>query len=1026
MSRDINQNVDPLFIFEMPDDEVLANTISVKGEKGEKGDPTKLSELENDTGYVTASTSSLTNYYTKTESDTALNAKLDKTTFNAYAIPSDFFTAADIVSGAGTNIALANTARSIFKNITITGNATQSGTPTPDSPIDIDIVTGEQAIAITGDDTQSYIVDLGDIELCAIGDTKDYIYKSGERWYIHKAIGKSDLKTDATNWIRIGTSTSGNYRFCVKVSQTDVPFISNSSATPTTAICNYFVVGSRGSTYSRTEKLALAEKADSSTYLTFNMYIDSLKTDTVDSFKTWLQNNEVIVYYESTTPSEIEITDIALIAQLNALESAHAYLGTTTIAVTGDLAAPLTVAAFKNGWSGTVSGIDNELGTKADKIDLAQRPYYFDSVAKMKSAALAVGKYAITCGYYSYGDGGGAEYRIVDDNNLVDDGATVHALGNGLKAVLIIKDNTIYVKQFGAKGDGTTDDSAAIQKALAWNGNDVSRVVFERGATFIAKDKIYIYSNTDVDLDGATIKDASGVTIDTSFNNLRFLNNVSSLTTAGYGALTNFKMHDGTLDGNTGGVMVCLFHAQNCIFENINFNNAFVSTHVFDLGGCKDITIKKCNFIGCLMSVSSNAYREVIQPDYATYGSTPYWGDDESYAFDALPTDGLTVDGCVFKKNDGDTYYLNAIGTHAINQTAHNNIIVRNCEFYGCHYANIRLPRVTNAIIENNIFYSVNGTRTGDNYAINCVQMTSSSYNIVTSENIAIKNNKYVATLETDDQIFIGVKGYNSDNLAKNISIVGNEFTGVYTDQSSAASQGQDCMHLSNVDNVLVESNRISRAKSVVFKTMNGICTNLKVISNICKNCSRFIRGGDGSGNNYATSLAPVGFVVRDNVWSNSIGTIDTSSFKVTLGLTDDLTIDPNSSATYIPLEILDNSMLKLSGNYALIPQYIKKAKISGSLSIKTASGVSVQWIQLQQNDRLSLATVTNSYDHLTTSSDHQRSFNAGELLIDDKDLLCPYFSDEQDGRFRVGVLVNATGEITIKANSTKIYIESF
>lgn len=53
MSQEINQNVEPLFIFEMPDDELLANTISVQGEKGERGDPTKTSQLTNDSDFTT-------------------------------------------------------------------------------------------------------------------------------------------------------------------------------------------------------------------------------------------------------------------------------------------------------------------------------------------------------------------------------------------------------------------------------------------------------------------------------------------------------------------------------------------------------------------------------------------------------------------------------------------------------------------------------------------------------------------------------------------------------------------------------------------------------------------------------------------------------------------------------------------------------------------------------------------------------------------------------------------------------------
>lgn len=51
----------------------------VTGEKGDPGDcPDKLSQLENDTGFITASTDALVNYYTKTETDNAIDNKADK------------------------------------------------------------------------------------------------------------------------------------------------------------------------------------------------------------------------------------------------------------------------------------------------------------------------------------------------------------------------------------------------------------------------------------------------------------------------------------------------------------------------------------------------------------------------------------------------------------------------------------------------------------------------------------------------------------------------------------------------------------------------------------------------------------------------------------------------------------------------------------------------------------------------------------------------------------------------------------
>lgn len=71
------------FTFSMPDDESLAKYISIKGEKGEKGDPTKLSQLENDTGFVTKSTTELENYYNKTQADNLLAEKVSQTDLSA-------------------------------------------------------------------------------------------------------------------------------------------------------------------------------------------------------------------------------------------------------------------------------------------------------------------------------------------------------------------------------------------------------------------------------------------------------------------------------------------------------------------------------------------------------------------------------------------------------------------------------------------------------------------------------------------------------------------------------------------------------------------------------------------------------------------------------------------------------------------------------------------------------------------------------------------------------------------------------
>ena len=89
------------------------------------------------------------------------------------------------------------------------GNTTQEGTPTPSSPVNVNVVTGEQEIEVAnGTETQTHTINLGDIELCKIGDYQDRIYKDSGKWYIEKKIGKIESyngETITTNYI----STTG-------------------------------------------------------------------------------------------------------------------------------------------------------------------------------------------------------------------------------------------------------------------------------------------------------------------------------------------------------------------------------------------------------------------------------------------------------------------------------------------------------------------------------------------------------------------------------------------------------------------------------------------------------------------------------------------------------------------------------------------------------------------------------------------------------------------------------------------------
>ena len=157
------------------------------------------------------------------------------------------------------------------------------------------------------------------IELNALGNYKDYFYKSDGKWYLHKEFDKVDMGT--IEWATETTYLTGMFRTGTG-STPSVPLVAGAMACP-------IFIWQEGAVDYRNLKDGYMAVTNSAVLPIVRVRNSIYSSYTNAQFKEAMSG--ILMYYTLKTPTETEITDTVLVAQLDNLALAISYDGGTNL-----------------------------------------------------------------------------------------------------------------------------------------------------------------------------------------------------------------------------------------------------------------------------------------------------------------------------------------------------------------------------------------------------------------------------------------------------------------------------------------------------------------------------------------------------------------------------------------------------------------------------------------------------------------------------------------------------------------------
>lgn len=357
--------------------------------------------------------------------------------------------------------------------------------------------------------------------------------------------------------------------------------------------------------------------------------------------------------------------------------------------------------------------------------------------------------------------------------------------GNGV----VRKSELVYnVRDYGAVGDGTTDDLTACQNAL-----DAARlagggiVLLPAGYTFRVTGNMVTYSDIHIRAHGATIVSDGGPF-------------VHDYTAADVGTLVGYTNHRNiSIEGGVWDMRGHLFpSAGSHVGFNLNHGRGFTirdltirnvrDFHAIDLQGCQHVLVENCRFEGYVQGASTFP-REAIQIDHG--GETG----------DAIPDDDIVVRNCYCGPSpvSGELGpWGRFVGSHTVGTGPHTRLKVVNNTIEGTIDSAIKPYSWSNSVISGNVISNTGAS------AIHCTPKTG-----VPPRYLLISNN-VIDTVAAGSGIEVATEDTGATKYT-DVIVTGNQI-------ADAGPAGTDAgVEIWYSHNVQVSNNRITGGNFGVF-----------------------------------------------------------------------------------------------------------------------------------------------------------------------------------------------------------------